>query len=81
MQTINIVWLKRDLRLTDHAPLRQALSEQHPTVLVYIFEPMLLNEPHYSERHWRFVWQSLQSMNQSLSDHGHQVSILHGSAI
>ncbi|MEZ9417647.1 deoxyribodipyrimidine photo-lyase, partial [Vibrio sp. 10N.286.49.E1] len=48
MQTINIVWLKRDLRLTDHAPLRQALSEQHPTVLVYIFEPMLINEPHYS---------------------------------
>ncbi|CAH7285597.1 Cryptochrome-like protein cry2 [Vibrio chagasii] len=81
MQTINIVWLKRDLRLTDHAPLQHALSGQHPTILLYIFEPMLLNNAHYSERHWRFVWQSLQCMNQSLKEYGHQVSILHGSAV
>lgn len=51
MQTINLVWLKRDLRLTDHLPLQHALSSENPTVLLYIFEPMLLDDPHYSERH------------------------------
>ncbi|WP_061007664.1 deoxyribodipyrimidine photo-lyase [Vibrio sp. CUB2] len=81
MQTINLVWLKRDLRLTDHTPLQRALSSEHPTVLLYIVEPMLLDDPHYSARHWRFIWQSLQDMNETLSARGHQVSVMSGSAI
>ena len=32
MQAINLVWLKRDLRLTDHTPLQRALSSERPTV-------------------------------------------------
>ncbi len=39
MQTINLVWLKRDLRLTDHLPLQHALSSENPTVLLYILSP------------------------------------------
>ncbi|MCS0430057.1 cryptochrome/deoxyribodipyrimidine photo-lyase family protein [Vibrio diabolicus] len=81
MQTINVVWLKRDLRLTDHQPLTQALSSKHPTVLLYIVEPLLLNNPHYSERHWRFVWQSLQDMNETLKAYGHRITVLFGDAL
>lgn len=55
MEKINLVWLKRDLRLTDHAPLQAALTSGRPTLLLYLFEPMLLGDAHYSERHWRFV--------------------------
>lgn len=81
MQTINLVWLKRDLRLTDHTPLQYALSSEHPTVLLYVVEPMLLDNPHYSARHWRFIWQSLQDMNETLSALGHRVSVMSGSVI
>lgn len=81
MQTINLVWLKRDFRLTDHTPLQHALSSEHPTVLLYIVEPMLLNDPHYSARHWRFIWQSLQDMNETLSALGHRLSVMSGSVI
>ena len=81
MQTVNIVWFKRDLRLTDHFPLFNALSSDRPTILLYIFEPSLLNNPHYSERHWRFVWQSLECMNETLAHHGHQVSVMQGEAL
>lgn len=81
MQTINIVWLKRDLRLTDHQPLQQALLSKFPTVLLYVFEPMLLDNPHYSERHWRFVWQSLTDMNATLAPLSHNVAIMHGDAL
>lgn len=67
MEKINLVWFKRDLRLTDHAPLQAALASGRPTLLLYLFEPMLLGDAHYSERHWRFVWQSLQAINRDLA--------------
>lgn len=71
-----IVWLKRDLRLTDHAPLTQAIQQNRPMILLYIFEPILLSDPHYDERHWRFVWQSLEDMNRQLAEYNGQVHIM-----
>ena len=66
-QKISVVWLKRDLRLSDHEPLRQAIASGHPTLLLYSFEPALLNDPHYSARHWQFVQQSLDCINTQLA--------------
>lgn len=68
-QAINIVWFKRDLRLQDHAPLSAACQSDLPALLLYIVEPMLLDDPHYSQRHWRFIWQSLQDMQQNLKQY------------
>ncbi|WP_217535048.1 cryptochrome/deoxyribodipyrimidine photo-lyase family protein [Vibrio cholerae] len=76
MEKINLVWLKRDLRLTDHAPLQAALTSGRPTLLLYLFEPMLLGDAHYSERHWRFVWQSLQAINRDLAQSKGEVLIV-----
>ncbi|MEF1173602.1 deoxyribodipyrimidine photo-lyase [Vibrio sinaloensis] len=80
MQSINLVWLKRDLRLTDHQPLHDAIQDGTPFALIYIFEPLLLNDPHYTERHWRFVLQSLDDINETLSRFGSSVNILFGDA-
>ncbi|MBX2870351.1 MAG: DNA photolyase family protein [Acidiferrobacterales bacterium] len=63
---INIVWFKRDLRLSDHEPLKLAQDSGLPILLLYVFEPELLNDAHYSERHWRFVTESLLDMNRRL---------------
>lgn len=63
---INIVWLKRDLRLLDHEPLFKAVSNGLPTLLLFCFEPSLINDPHYSERHWNFIKESIANMNQEL---------------
>ncbi|MDF4667510.1 deoxyribodipyrimidine photo-lyase, partial [Vibrio parahaemolyticus] len=57
------------------------LSTKHPTVLLYIVEPLLLNNPHYSERHWRFVWQSLQDMDETLKAYGHRITVLFDDAL
>jgi deoxyribodipyrimidine photo-lyase len=62
---INVVWFKRDLRLSDHAPLRKAIEDGKPLLLIYIFEPELMSDKHYDIRHWRFVWQSLKDMQQA----------------
>ena len=63
---INIVWFKRDLRLSDHEPLKRAFATYLSTLLIYNFEPILLEDNHYTARHWRFVWQSLLDMNDQL---------------
>lgn len=78
---INIVWLKRDLRLSDHQPLADACQQDLPVLLLYIFEPMLLADAHFSERHWRFVWQSLNDMTRRLQRFHTRVYIVNEDAI
>ncbi len=73
MQSINVVWLKRDLRLQDHAPLQEALKTGKPTLLLYVFEQSLMQAKDYDVRHARFIWQSLQDMQKQL---GNQTKIL-----
>ena len=36
---ITVVWLKRDLRLHDHAALNAAIAAGYPVVLLYVVEP------------------------------------------
>jgi len=63
---ISVVWLKRDLRLSDHQPLAEAIAAGFPILLLYCFEPSLLAAPKSSDRHWRFVCESLKDMEQRL---------------
>jgi deoxyribodipyrimidine photo-lyase len=41
---MKIVWFKRDLRLHDHEAMHEALSASGKTLLLYIFEPSVLND-------------------------------------
>lgn len=75
---IDIVWFKRDLRLRDHAPLCYVMNNPRPILLLYIFEPDLIHDPHYSDRHWRFVVQSLLDLQAQLSEFQTQVLVLQG---
>ncbi len=65
---INIVWFKRDLRFTDHEPLFMAQQEVLPILLLYVFEPSVMAYHDSDVRHWRFVYESLQEMNERLSN-------------
>ena len=80
-QPVNIVWFKRDLRLQDHAPLAAACRRDEPVLLLYLVEPMLLQDPHYSTRHWRFVWQSIEDLNRQLQGFGTRVQVMSGDAV
>lgn len=59
---IAVVWLKRDLRLSDHAPLLEAINSGLPVLLLYCFEPIVVNDKHTSARHLQFINQSLQDI-------------------
>ncbi len=74
-QEIVIVWFKRDLRFTDHEPLYVAQKQSLPILLLYCFEPSVMNYDDSNVRHWRFVYQSLEEMQSKLRDLNSQVYI------
>jgi deoxyribodipyrimidine photo-lyase len=74
---LQIVWLKRDIRLQDHAPLAAAIATGFPVMLLYVFEPSMVRATDYDVRHARFVWQSLQDVQKQLAGHT-QILIVNG---
>lgn len=70
---INIVWLKRDLRLQDNEAISSALKTGKRTLIIYVFEHILLTDNHYSERHFNFIKESLKDINSQLSPYDTKV--------
>ena len=70
---INVFWFKRDLRLYDNDALKAVLSKKLPILLIYIYEPSLFANSHYSERHWRFIYQSIADLNIELKKYNAEV--------
>lgn len=75
---VNVLWFKRDIRLSDHLPLKRAIEHGFPIILLYIFEPELMESEDSDVRHWRFVYESLNQLKQCLLQHF--LTIVHGSA-
>jgi deoxyribodipyrimidine photo-lyase len=63
---ICVVWLKRDLRLTDHAPLEAATRSGLPVLLLYCFEPHILAAKDSDIRHVLFCTESLIDIQKRL---------------
>ena len=63
---INLYWFKRDLRIIDNVPLQISCDDEYPTLLFYLFEPILLNDLHHSQRHWTFITESIIDINNDL---------------
>ena len=80
-ESINIVWLKRDLRLIDNEAIHNALSKQLKVLLIYILEPSIENDIHYSKRHFRFIKQSILEMNSLLAEYNTEILAIHGDVI
>ncbi|MBL6876412.1 MAG: deoxyribodipyrimidine photo-lyase, partial [Chitinophagales bacterium] len=56
---INVVWLKRDLRTSDHEALFEAEKSKLDYIIVYLFEPKQMAHPDYSPRHQHFIYHSI----------------------
>ena len=80
-QEIVVVWFKRDLRFTDHEALYHAQKQALPILLLYCFEPLVMEYHDSDVRHWRFVYQSLREMNEKLSELDSQLYLFHSEAL
>lgn len=79
-KSIHVVWFKRDLRITDHAPLFEAVRMGNVLPL-YIIEPELWRQPDSSRRHWHFIHDSLVELQTSLALMGAPLVIRIGEAV
>jgi deoxyribodipyrimidine photo-lyase len=65
-EEINIVWLKRDFRLSGHDAFYDAIEQNRPFITVCFFEPSIIKDKHHSARHWQYVYHSVLEMNKKL---------------
>ena len=66
---MNIVWFKRDLRVSDNAALSSAINCGNVLPL-YIYEPALWQQPDMSRRHYDFLNECLISLRADLKSLG-----------
>ena len=81
LEPIQIVWLKRDLRLEDHPPLTHALKSRKRVLLLFVLEDLLLENPHYSPLHIDFIKQSICALNEALKTFNTKVLTAQGKVI
>ncbi len=74
------VWFKRDLRVSDHAPLVHAASAG-PVLPLYIIEPDVIQAPDFDALHWGFIRQSLLELQSSLQQRGAILQVVAGDAV
>ncbi|WP_442266585.1 deoxyribodipyrimidine photo-lyase/cryptochrome family protein [Tenacibaculum sp. ZS6-P6] len=77
-EDIAVVWLKRDLRLHDNEAITNALNSGKRILLLFVFENLLINDDHYSQRHWDFIKQSLVDINTELKEYKTKVLAVNG---
>ncbi len=61
-EDIVVVWLKRDLRWFDHAPISTAANSGMRVFVFFAWDKVLIEGPDFDERHGRFLFQSLMDM-------------------
>lgn len=79
-KNVNIVWFKRDLRFIDNEALFHAHQSGLPLLLVFIFEPSVMNYVDSDVRHWRFIYQSIQKLQQKLEIINSEIYVFHQEA-
>lgn len=79
---MNIVWLRRDLRLHDHAALHMALEEKGPIQPIFIFDTEILARFDNKRDHrLAFIADALIQLNTELKKRGGQLWVFHGKPI
>jgi deoxyribodipyrimidine photo-lyase len=77
---VQIVWFKRDLRVTDHAPLAEAAG-RGPVLPLHVVEPRCWHEPDTSGRQLAFLGESLAGLREMLALLGQPLVVRVGEAV
>lgn len=77
---MHLLWLKRDLRIKDHAALYHAAKQSMPVLPVYIVEPDYWQQPDTSLRHWAFISDALSELQVEFQRLGQPLLVFYGAA-
>ncbi len=74
----NLCWIRRDLRLHDHAALSKALASGE-TTLVFVFDPKILDKlTDKQDKRVTFIYESLLELEEELVSKGSSLIIKYG---
>lgn len=77
-----LCWLRRDLRLTDHAPLALACQEADEVAVAFVFDSQILGElKDRDDRRVTFIHRSLEELDAKLRRLGSRLIVLHGDPV
>jgi deoxyribodipyrimidine photo-lyase len=65
---MDVIWLKRDVRLQDHAPFAEVAKSKNPFLILYLFEPDQLADPTVHGSHLKFIHEGLVDLERRLRD-------------
>ena len=77
---LTLVWFKRDLRIRDHEPLRQAAA-RGPCICLYIYEPEVVSADDFDPLHLAFINDALDELDRSLRALGGRLVTRIGEAV
>lgn len=79
---VNIIWFRRDLRLTDNAALYHALKSGKPVVPIFIFDTSILNQlEDKRDQRVAFIHAAIQQMQEAFIKLGSSLEVYYGSAL
>ncbi|TKC04297.1 cryptochrome/photolyase family protein [Pedobacter frigoris] len=78
-QSINICWLRRDLRLDDNAAIYHALKSKDPVLLLFIFDKNILNKLlDKKDVRVNFIHETIIHLNQQLQAYDTSILVKYG---
>ncbi|UCE31350.1 MAG: deoxyribodipyrimidine photo-lyase [Burkholderiales bacterium] len=79
---LGLVWLRRDLRLEDHAALHRALAQCRRVYLAFVFDRDILDPlPERADRRVEFIHASLAQLDAELRQAGTRLVVCQGRAV
>lgn len=82
MSKSSLVWLRRDLRLTDHVALSAATAPGESVYVVFVFDQVILSAlQDRDDRRMTFIYDSLTEVDGKLKEAGSRLIVLHGDPI
>lgn len=78
MQTVNIFWFRRDLRLTDNAGLYHALKSDKPVIPIFVFDKNILDKlEDKTDKRVSFIHAALKEMQDTLIKLGSSLDVFY----
>ncbi len=77
-KTVNIVWLRRDLRIEDNIALLMASKQQFPILLLFIFDDDILNKLNQDDSRVTFIYEQIHKINAWLRTKNSSIMVVRG---
>ena len=74
----SLVWIRRDIRMTDHTALSAACANSDEVHLVFVFDPKIIDKLPEDDKRITFIMEALHELNTELKQQGSGINILYG---